>query len=39
MLQDLCPRDYRRYEGSRFAVELEEFVICLRKLSYSVSIR
>ncbi len=35
MLQDLYPRDYRRYEGSRFAVELEEFAGWLRKLGYS----
>jgi len=35
MLQDLYPRDYRRYEGSRFAVELEEFGGWLRKLGYS----
>jgi integrase/recombinase XerD len=35
MLQDLYPRDHRRYEGSRFAVELDEFARWLRQLGYS----
>jgi integrase/recombinase XerD len=35
MLQDLYPRDHRRYEGSRFAVELEEFARWLRQVGYS----
>ena len=34
-MKDLYPRDYRRYEGSRFAVELSEFAQWLRKLGYT----
>jgi integrase/recombinase XerD len=35
MLQDLYPRDHRRYEDSRFAIELEEFARWLQQLGYS----
>lgn len=35
MLRILYPRDYRRYEGSRFAVELVQFAEWLRDLGYS----
>jgi site-specific recombinase XerD len=35
IMKDLYPRDYRRYEGSRFAVELSEFAQWLRKLGYT----
>src|SRR3974390_1386404 len=35
MLQDLFPRHYRHYEGSRFAAELGEFAGWLRQLGYS----
>ncbi|WP_233432773.1 hypothetical protein [Burkholderia vietnamiensis] len=35
MLQELFPKVYRRYEGSRFAADLEGFAAWLRRSGYS----
>ncbi|MDQ7982558.1 tyrosine-type recombinase/integrase [Paraburkholderia sp. SARCC-3016] len=35
MLQELFPKVHRRYEGSRFAADLEGFAIWLRRSGYS----